>query len=138
MLLYDWNKIFKKANGRASTIFMIVEMLVKASIPRNKYDPLYKYYEVDFRGESFLAHPDVLIYNAFRHTRSDIAVYLAIASLRSIAEYFASGDTTISLLELPLDPFNHLDNPEDSLLYVEDDRLHFLYEEVPQEKTKWH
>ena len=33
MLLYDWNKIFKKANGRASTIFMIVEMLVKASIP---------------------------------------------------------------------------------------------------------
>ena len=61
-----------------------------------------------------------------------------MASLRSIAEYFASGDTTISLLELPLDPFNHLDNPEDSLLYVEDDRLHFLYEEVPQEKTKWH
>jgi hypothetical protein len=40
-------------------------------------------------------------------------------------------------LELPLDPLEHMTN-NDRLLYVEDDRLHFLYEEVPQEKTKWH
>ena len=138
MLLYDWKKIFMFASGHPSSIFMIFEMMVKGSIPRNKYDPIFKFSQVDFRGESFLVHPDVLLYNSFRHSRSDIAVYLAMASVRSLAEYFASGDTTISLLELPLDPFNHLDNEEDRLLYVEDDRLHFLYEEVPQEKTKWH
>jgi hypothetical protein len=116
---------------------MIFEMLVKQSIPRNKYDPIYKFYETNFAGDSFLVHPDVLLYNAFRHSRRDIAIYLAFASMRSLGEYFASGDITLDLLEMPLDPFQHLEN-DDRLLYMEDDKLHFLYEEVPQEKTEWH
>jgi hypothetical protein len=137
MLLYDWKKIFTVANGEPSGIFMIFEMLVKQSIPRNKYDPIYKFYETNFAGDSFLVHPDVLLYNAFRHSRRDIAIYLAFASMRSLGEYFASGDITLDLLEMPLDPFQHLEN-DDRLLYMEDDKLHFLYEEVPQEKTEWH
>jgi hypothetical protein len=137
MLLYDWKKIFTVANGEPSSIFMIFEMLVKQSIPRNKYDPIYKFYETNFAGDSFLVHPDVLLYNAFRHSRRDIAIYLAFASMRSLGEYFASGDITLDLLEMPLDPFQHLEN-DDRLLYMEDDKLHFLYEEVPQEKTEWH
>ena len=137
MLLYDWKKIFTVANGEPSGIFMIFEMLVKQSIPRNKYDPIYKFYETNFVGDSFLVHPDVLLYNAFRHSRRDIAIYLAFASMRSLGEYFASGDITLDLLEMPMDPFQHLEN-DDRLLYMEDDKLHFLYEEVPQEKTEWH
>jgi len=137
MLLYDWKKIFTVANGEPSGIFMIFEMLVKQSIPRNKYDPIYKFYETNFAGDSFLVHPDVLLYNAFRHSRRDIAIYLAFASMRSLGEYFASGDITLDLLEMPLDPFQHLEN-DDRRLYMEDDKLHFLYEEVPQEKTEWH
>ena len=136
MLLYDWKKIFTIANGEPSGIFTIFEMLVKNSIPKNKYDPIYKFYEVNFSGESFLVHPDVLLYNSFRHSRRDIAIYLAFASMRSLGEYFASGDITLDLLEMPLDPFQHLES--DRLLYIEDDKLHFLYEEVPQEKTQWH
>ena len=136
MLLYDWKKIFTIANGQPSGIFTIFEMLVKNTIPKNKYDPTYKFYEVNFSGESFLVHPDVLLYNSFRHSRRDIAIYLAFASMRSLGEYFASGDITLDLLELPLDPFQHLES--DRLLYMEDDKLHFLYEEVPQEKTEWH
>jgi hypothetical protein len=138
MLLYDWKKIFIIAAGQPSSIFTIFEMLVKDSIPRNKYDPIYRYYQLDFKGDSFLVHPDVLLYNSFRHSRRDISIYLALASMRSLGEYFASGDTTLGLLELPIDPFEHLDNTEDRLLYIEDDKLHFLYEEVPQEKTQWH
>ena len=136
MLLYDWKKIFTIANGEPSSIFIIFEMLVNQSIPKNKYDPKYKFYEVNFSGESFLVHPDVLLYNAFRHSRRDISIYLAFASMRSLGEYFASGDITLDLLEMPLDPFQHLE--DDRLLYMEDDKLHFLYEEVPQEKTQWH
>ena len=136
MLLYDWKKIFTIANGEPSGIFTIFEMLVKNSIPKNKYDPIYKFYEVNFSGESFLVHPDVLLYNSFRHSRRDIAIYLAFASMRSLGEYFASGDITLDLLEMPLDPFQHLES--DRLLYMEEDKLHFLYEEVPQEKTQWH
>jgi len=138
MLLYNWKKIFLVAEGHPSSIFTIFEMMVKNSVPKNRYDPIYKYYETDFSGKSFLAHPDVLLYNSFRHSRQDIAIYLAMASLRSFAEYLASGDTTIGLLELPLDPFSYLTNTDDRLLYIEDDRVHFLYEEVPQEKTQWH
>ena len=136
MLLYDWKKIFTVTNGDPSSIFIIFEMLVKNSIPQNKYDPIYKFYGLNFTGECFLVHPDVLLYNAFRYSRRDIAIYLAFASMRSLGEYFASGDITLDLLEMPLDPFQHLEN--DSLLYMEDDKLHFLYEEVPQEKTEWH
>lgn len=136
MLLYDWKKIFTVANGEPSSIFTIFEMLVKQSIPKNKYDPTYKFYEMNFTGECFLVHPDVLLYNSFRHSRRDVAIYLAFASMRSLGEYFASGDITLDLLEMPIDPFQHLD--DDRLLYMEDDKLHFLYEEVPQEKTKWH
>jgi hypothetical protein len=136
MLLYDWKKIFTVANGEPSSIFIIFEMLVKQSIPKNKYDPTYKFYEMNFTGECFLVHPDVLLYNSFRHSRRDVAIYLAFASMRSLGEYFASGDITLDLLEMPIDPFQHLD--DDRLLYMEDDKLHFLYEEVPQEKTKWH
>jgi len=136
MLLYDWKKIFTLANGEPSSIFIIFEMLVKQSIPKNKYDPMYKFYEVNFSGESFLVHPDVLLYNAFRHSRRDISIYLAFASMRSLGEYFASGDITLDLLEMPLDPFQHLE--DDRLLYTENNKLHFLYEEVPQEKTQWH
>jgi len=136
MLLYDWKKIFTIANGEPTSIFIIFEMLVKNSIPRNKYDPIYKFYELNFTGECFLVHPDVLLYNAFRYSRRDISIYLAFASMRSLGEYFASGNITLDLLEMPLDPFQHLE--DDRLLYVEDDKLHFLYEEVPQEKTQWH
>lgn len=136
MLLYDWKKIFTIANGEPTSIFIIFEMLVKNSIPRNKYDPIYKFYELNFTGECFLVHPDVLLYNAFRYSRRDTSIYLAFASMRSLGEYFASGNITLDLLEMPLDPFQHLE--DDRLLYVEDDKLHFLYEEVPQEKTQWH
>ena len=137
MLLYDWKKIFTISNGEPSSIFTIFEMLTKNSIPKNKYDPMYKFYTMNFIGDSFLVHPDVLLYNSFRHSRRDIAVYLALASMRSLGEYFASGDTSIDLLEVPIDPFEHLEN-NDRLLYIEDEKLHFLYEEVPQEKEKWH
>lgn len=136
MLLYDWKKIFTVANGEPSSIFIIFEMLVKQSIPKNKYDPTYKFYEMNFTGDCFLVHPDVLLYNSFRHSRRDVAIYLAFASMRSLGEYFASGDITLDLLEMPLDPFQHLE--DDRLLFIEDNKLHFLYEEVPQEKTQWH
>ena len=77
MLLYDWKKIFTVANGEPSSIFTIFEMLVKQSIPKNKYDPAYKFYEMNFAGDCFLVHPDVLLYNSFRHSRRDVAIYLA-------------------------------------------------------------
>lgn len=131
MLLYDWKKIFDCAEGSPSDIVLIVRVMSEGLIPKNRYDNIYKYYTKDFRGHSFLAHDDVLLFNRYKHPSSEVAQYIALASLRSLAGYYAYGTTTLNLLHCPVDRelFNN-----NSLLRIEDDTLHFIYEEVPKEK----
>lgn len=132
MLLYDWKKIFEISEGIPSDCVLILRMMVEGLIPRNKKDPIYKYYTKDFKGGSFLVHADVLLFNRYKHTNVEIAQYMALASLRSLAEYYAYGTTTLDLLHISMDKSLFENN---SLLYIDDeDQLHFLYEEVPQEK----
>lgn len=132
MLLYSWTKIFEMADGNPNDCFVIFKMMTEGLIPRNKYDKIYKFYDKDFRGSSFLLHPDVLLYNSYKYTKTEIAQYLALASLRILAEYYVTKDTTLDLLKVPFDKELFNDN---RLLWIDDeDRLHFLYEEVPQEK----
>ena len=134
MLLYDWRKIYKKSGGNVLEIFYILEMLVNKSIPIHRGDKLYKYSKVDFNGLSFIVHPDVLLYNSYKHSYKDIAAYLATASFRSLAEYAATQTTTLELLHIPFADFLVENIKTNSLLRVEDDLVHFLYEEVPKEK----
>lgn len=132
MLLYDWKKIFECAEGNPSDCVLIFKMMVKGLIPRNKYDPIYKYYTKDFKGSSFLAHPDVLLFHSYKYSNTEIAQYLALASIRSVGEYYASGCVTVDLLHISMDRSLFDDN---RLLTIDEDEiLHFLYEEVPQEK----
>jgi len=134
MLLYDWRKIYKKSGGNVLEIFYILEMLVNKSIPTHRGDKLYKYSKVDFNGLSFIVHPDVLLYNSYKHSYKDIAAYLATASFRSLAEYAATQTTTLELLHIPFADFLVENIKTNSLLRVEDELVHFLYEEVPKEK----
>ena len=134
MLLYDWRKIYKKSGGNVVEIFCIFEMLVKKSIPLYRGDKLYKYSKADFNGLSFLAHPDVLLYNSYKHSYKDIAAYIATASFRSLADYAATHTTTLELLHVPFADFLVDNIKTNSLLRIdEDDLVHFLYEEVPKE-----
>ena len=66
------------------------------------YDKIYKYYHIDFRGSSFLLHPDVLLYNAYQYSYKDICIYVAMASARSYAEYAAHGKLSLDLLHLTI------------------------------------
>lgn len=138
MLLYDWGKIFTTAEGNPRTCLQIVKMMTYKEVPKNRYDPIYRFAEKDFSGSSFLVHPDVLLYNAYRYPSRDIAIYLAMASLRSFAEYKISGKITVDIFSCPLNPFEHLEDPQSRLLFIDDESLHFLYEEVPTEKNQWH
>lgn len=138
MLLYDWGKIFTTAEGNPRTCLQIVKMMTYKEVPKNRYDPIYRFAEKDFSGSSFLVHPDLLVYNAYRYYSRDVAIYLAMASLRSFAEYRITGATTVDIINCPLNPFEHLEDPQSRLFYIEDDKLHFLYEEVPTEKKQWH
>lgn len=134
MILYDWKKIFDKSKGSAKECYIIVKMLTYKEVPRNKKDPIYKYYDMDFSGVSFLVHPEFLVYNAYQHTYRDIGVYLALASLRSYADYKLTGDTTLDVLQSPVPPSTLI--TERGLLRIEDTRIHFIYEEVNKSKEK--
>jgi len=130
MLFYNWEKIFETSEGNPQTMYSIVKMMYLNEIPKNKYDKIYKYANKSFIGQSFLLHPDVLLYNSYKHSFREIAQYLALASVRPYVDYVTTGELTLDLdlVEIPLELFT-----DNSLLHVEDGKLHFLYEEVKQE-----
>jgi hypothetical protein len=127
MLLYNWQKIFDAAHGSAVECYRIFEMIALKKLPKNTYDPIYKYRDYNFSGHSFLKRPDALMYNAYRHTRRDLCIYLAIASQRSLAEYSVSGTLTLELIHSRLDPRDHLNDK--TLIPVKNGILYFPYEE---------
>ena len=127
MLLFDWKKVFDTAAGSIYNCNMIMEMLIKGSIPKNKYDPIYKFSQKNFSGNSFLVHPEFLLYNSYKYEQKEICMYYALASLRSLSEYHASGKTRLDSLHCPVD----LDEIKDNrLLIVDFEEIIFIYEEV--------
>ena len=87
MLLYDWNKIFEVADGNTFTIFMIFKMITANIVPESKYDPIFEFSKKSFTGESFMVHPDILLFNAYKYEYREIAQYIALCSLRPILDY---------------------------------------------------
>jgi hypothetical protein len=103
-------------------------MLVNQEIPKNKYDPIYYYSGMDFSGMSYLLNDDVLVYNAYKYVSKDVALYLAIASLRPYAKFLADDTRTLPLQFCPVNLGEHME--DDKLIYVdEDENVHFLYED---------
>ena len=130
MLLFDWTKVYDKAEGNISICNQIMEMIITKRIPKNKFDPLYKYSKVNFIGRNFLIHPDILLFNTYKYSQRDVSIYYALSALRSISDYKATKKITLDLIRLPveLETIN-----ENKLLRIEKDYIHFKYEEVPQE-----
>ena len=130
MLLFDWKKVFDTAAGSIYNCNMIMEMLIRGSIPKNKYDPIYKFSQKNFSGNSFLVHPEFLLYNSHKYEQKEICMYYALASLRSLSEYYADNKTTLDSLHCPVD----LDEINDNrLLIVDEQTITFIYEEVTLE-----
>ena len=102
--------------------------------PTNKYDKIFEYSKKNFVGESFLINPEDLLFYSYKYSYREIAQYLALASLRSYADYLATGNSTLDLRKVEVDTELFSDN---RLLGIEGNNLHFLYEEVPP-KEKLH
>lgn len=134
MILYNWPKIFTLSKGNAKQMYLIIKMLTNNEIPINKRDPLYKYMDVDFSGISFLAHPEVLVYSSYMHSYRDIGVYLALASARNLIDFRLTGDTRLALEHCPVSGVTDY-LTDNRLLYIKDDFIHFIYEEVTKENT---
>ena len=107
-----------------------MDMLVKSQVPRNKYDPIYKYSYKDFAGDSFLLHGEMLLYNSYKYTQKELCIYYALASLRSTAEYFATQKTTLDTLHCPV-PLETIN--DNRLLIISSNEITFIYEEVTLE-----
>jgi hypothetical protein len=135
MFLYNWKTIYNHTDGKVKDVVTIFRMLHRNTIPRNKFDPIYRFYPYKkyFIGSSFLLHPDVLDFNLLRASDREIAEYLALAAMRPLADYYVSGKTTLDLFEVPLN-LDTLKNNRLLQINYKTNELVFVYEEVPEEK----
>jgi hypothetical protein len=131
MLLFSWKKIYRKSGGMSSRIILILKTMLNTTIPKNRWDPTYKYFYEDFSGTSFLINPYDLLQNSFRWTKKEIGDYVGLASFRSLGEYRATGKKTLDLAHSPIgiDAIN-----KNRLLRVENGEIHFYYEDYTKEK----
>ena len=131
MLIFNWSRIYRAAEGNPVEIVRIIRMLSNRYIPKHDKDPMYKYHSKNFRdGRNFLIHADLLIYNEALYTHRDIAIYVGLASFRTLADWCTTGKTTLNVLQAPLELDNLLDivnsNP---LLGLDGMEVSFLYED---------
>lgn len=131
MLLYSWKKISKKAGRSSKRVILILESMIKPSLPYNRFDPTYQYYFEDFSGSSFLVNPHYLVDFRYKWRDKEIADYIGLASFRNLGEYLVTKDTT---LDLDLSPLTLDSINKNRLLHVKDNRIHFLYEDYTGDK----
>lgn len=130
MVYYNWHKIYKKANGNAFKCWEIFYYVASKHVSKSYRDPLHKYVMSDFKGQSFIANERPLINNAHKYTYKEVSQYLALASIRNLADYLAYKKLTLDVLHIPM-PLELFS--KNRLLYIKDDNLHFLFEELPKE-----
>ena len=132
MILYNWSKIFALTQGIPNEVLRVIQMITFKEIPKNKIDPIYKYMDINWSGMSFLYHPEVLCSYAPLHMKKDIAVYIALASLRSYNDFKIMGKLTLDLDLCPVDPGLFI--TDNKLFTIDDSDIHFNYEEAHMEK----
>ena len=129
MFLFDWPKIYDASKGNVVEIVRIFRMIVEKQIPKNKYDPIFRYSQKDFSGINFMLHPDVLLYHSFKYKYREIAQYIGLCALRSAADFLSTQDPSLERVLMPgLSPERIIEN--NRLLQIDDDRVYFRYEEV--------
>ena len=129
MFFYDWAKIYDASKGNVVEIVRIFRMIVEKQVPKNKYDPIYRYSQKDFSGISFMLHPDVLLHHSFKYKYREVAQYISLCALRSAADFISTQDPSLEMVLMPgLSPEKVIEN--NRLLEIDEDRVYFRYEEV--------
>ena len=129
MFLFDWVKIYDASKGNVVEIVRIFRMIVEKQLPKNKYDPIYRYSQKDFSGISFMLHPDVLLYHSFKYKYREVSQYISLCALRSASDFISTQDPSLDMVLMPgLSPEKIIEN--NRLLEIDDDRVYFRYEEV--------
>lgn len=129
MIRYSWKKIQLKAGKSALRIIMCIRSMIEKRTPHNYYDPLFKYKEKDFSGESYLLNPSGVINSDA--TNKEVADYIGLASFRKYSDYLVTNDASLDILHSPLSEEQIKQN---RLLSIENGRIKFKYEEVTRRK----
>ena len=126
MVYYNWGKIFKEAKGSGRECWRIFKMLAENQIPQNMKDPIYKYKEKNFVGQSFILNSSDLIKAELKYSEKELAIYLALASYRNLAEYIAFTKISLDVIKLriPVDLYKR-----NRLILIDGNVLRFKYEE---------
>jgi len=136
MIFYNWKKILKESNGKVGDILTILDILTYKKLPVNRKDRRFRFWQKSFHGDSFLLQPEALFIQRARYSDIEIAQYAGIASLRNYFDYQSRKNTTLDLMHYTgnQDIIN-----QNRLLRIEDDRIHFKFEEIKNLKElKWH
>lgn len=132
VILYNWRKIYTECDRSSKEILKVIRYLTFKPKILTKKHRYYRISKVDWRGHSFLLHPEELFYNRVHYNDLEIVHYVGLASLRNYGEYKVRGTKTLDLLACK--------GKEDiininRLLYAENGKVHFLFEEDTQEKN---
>lgn len=125
MIFYSWKKIVQLAGLNSRKIILAIRCL-NGEVPKNRFDPLYRYYIKDLKGPSFLLNPTRLIEETAYYKPREIAEYVGLASFRNYANYTTLKDTTLDLLHSPV---SHSLINKNRLLRIDNGKIHFLFEE---------
>ena len=131
MIKYNFDKIMRATNGESTKIVTVIELLTYQRIPFNKKDKTYNYYGKDFSGNSFLVNPERLLIEARNYSMKEAAEYFAVASYRNYYHYKTTGDTTLQMLHLPVNP-DIINN--NRLLRTENGVIYFQFEDNAKEE----
>lgn len=129
ILFYDWKKICKEAGTSSKRVITILQAMLQRQMPYSRYDPIYRYYYMDFSGHSFLVNPEALLRYRHKWRDKEIADYIGLASFRNLGEYKVTGKVTLDLSHSPVrqDALNN-----NRLLHIENKQIHFLYEDYKE------
>jgi hypothetical protein len=97
------------------------------TLPKSRYDPMYRLKEKDFTGDSYLLNPTELLIWGLEYSFKEIADYIGLASFRKYSEYLTTNDASLDILHSPLSEEQIKQN---RLLSIENGRILFKYEEV--------
>jgi len=127
VITYNWLKIYQVSQGVPTAIVGILAYLAFRPLPKNNYDPIKKYTDVNWDGDSFLLNPAAVIYNRSNCSDKELAEYVALASFRSLAEYKVTGRKTLHVEECPIQLESVNNN---KLLSIQNNQIYFCWEET--------
>lgn len=126
MILFDWKRVRQATAPSSKKLVDLIEWLaIGRPLPKNRWSQEYRWQDKDFSGSSFLINPMNLVRDRYQYTFRECAEYIALASLRSYADYRAIRRRELPLILSPL-PLEKLE--ANRLLIVRDNQITFKYE----------